>query len=163
MFEFVWYLILYWCLLKSVNHALNFLLANIWQLFSCEASLSSCNLTDWQVDSQLAIFNFAATYRPLMKKIVLQNVSHFYQGIQNWFSKQEMELSKQEMELFKQEMELFHPLPDIWSKNLFYKMSHIFTKEFKIDFQNRKCNYPNRKWNYLNRKWNYFTYFQASD
>ena len=74
-----------------------------------------------------------------------------------------MELSKQEMELLKQEMELFHPLPDLWSKNLFYQMSLIFSKEFIIDFQNRKWNYPKRKWNYLNRKWNYFTHFQISD
>ena len=36
-----------------------------------------------------------------------------------------MELSKQELELFKQEMELFHQLPDLGSKNLFYKMSLI--------------------------------------
>ena len=76
-----------------------------------------------------------------MKKNVLQNVSHFYQGGQNWFSKQEMELSKQEMELFKQETELFHPLPDLWSKYLFYKMFLIFTEVFKIDFWNRKWNY----------------------
>ena len=40
-----------------------------------------------------------------------------------------MEFSKQEIELFKREMELFHPLPDLWSKNLFYKMSLILTKE----------------------------------
>ena len=53
-------------------------------------------------------------------------------------------------------MELFHPLQDLWSKNLFYKMSIIFTKEFIIDFQNRKWNYPNRKWNYL-------SHFEASD
>ena len=66
-------------------------------------------------DTQLAIFNFAATYRPLMKKVVLQNVSHFYQGVQNWFSKQEMEFSKQEMELFI----LF---PGLQSKTLFYKI-----------------------------------------
>ena len=49
-----------------------------------------------------------------------------------------MELSKQEMELIKQEMELFHPLPDLWSKNFFYKMFLIYAKEFEIDFQNRK-------------------------
>ena len=30
----------------------------------------------------------------------------YYKGVQNWLSKQEMELSKQEMELSKQEMEL---------------------------------------------------------
>ena len=43
-----------------------------------------------------------------------------------------MELSKQETELFKQEMELFRPLPDLWSKSLFYQMSLIFTKELYI-------------------------------
>ena len=101
--------------------------------------------------------------RPLIKKLILQNVSHFHQGVHNWFSKQGMELSKQETEFFKEEMELFHPLLDLWSKNLFYKMSLIFTKEFIIDFQNREWNYPNRKRNYLNRKWNYFAHFQTSD
>ena len=77
-----------------------------------------------------------------VKKLLLQHLIHIYQGIQNWYS-------KQEMELFKQEMELFHPLPDLWSKNFFYKMSLIFTKELIIDFQNRKWNYPHRKWNYF--------------
>ena len=89
------------------------------------------------------------TSRPLMKKLLLQNVSHLIQRVQNWFS-------KQEMELFKQEMELFLQLPGLWSKNLFYKISLICSKWFKIDFQNRK-------WNYPNRKWNYFSHFQASD
>ena len=36
----------------------------------------------------------------LIKKLLLQNVSNFYQRVQNWLCKQEMELSKQEMELF---------------------------------------------------------------
>ena len=103
------------------------------------------------------------TSRPLIKKLILPNVSYFLQGVHNWFSKQEMELSLKEKELFKQEMKLFHPLPDLWSINLFYQMSLIFTKEFIIDLQNRKWNYPNRKWNYLNRKWNYFTHFQTLD
>ena len=53
-------------------------------------------------------------------------------------------------------MELFLPLPDLGSKNFFYKMFLICSKGFKIDFQNRK-------WNYPNRKWNYFSHFQASD
>ena len=96
------------------------------------------------------------TSRPLIKKLLLQNVSHLFQGFQNWFSKQEMELSKQEMGLSKQEMELFLPLPGLWSKNFFNKMFLIWSKEFKINFQNRK-------WNYPNRKWNYFSHFQASD
>ena len=60
------------------------------------------------------------------------------------------------MELSKQEMELFLPLPGLWSKNFFYKMSLIFSKGLKIDFQNRK-------WNCPNRKWNHFSHFQASD
>ena len=40
------------------------------------------------------------TSKPLIKKLLLQNVSHLIQGVKNWFSKQEMESSKQEMELF---------------------------------------------------------------
>ena len=92
----------------------------------------------------------------LGKKLLLQNVSNFYQRVQNWFWKQEMELSKQEMELFL----LF---PDLRLKNFFYKMFLNFINEFKAGFENRKWNYPNRKWNYPNRKWNYFSHFQASD
>ena len=124
------------------------------------------------------------TSRPLIKKLLLQDVSHFFKGVWDWYS-------KQEMELFKQEMELFLPLSGPWSKNYFYKNFLISTKEFKIDFQNRKQNYlnkmelfiplpgplikklliqdvshfyqgfeivfQNRKWNYLNMKWNYFS------
>ena len=107
--------------------------------------------------------SFFATCRPLIKKLLLQNVTNYYQGVQNWFSKQEMELSKQEMELSKQEMELFLSLPCFWSKNFFYNIFSIFTNEFKIGFQNRKWNYPNRKWNYPNRKLNYFTNFRTSN
>ena len=84
-----------------------------------------------------------------IKKLLLQNVFHSNQGVQNWFSKQEMELSKQEMELFI-------PFPGLWSKNFFYNIFSILTKEFKIVFQNRK-------WNFPNRKLNYFSHFQASD
>ena len=35
---------------------------------------------------------------PQIKKLLLQKVSNFEKGIQNWFSKQEIEWSKQEME-----------------------------------------------------------------
>ena len=79
--------------------------------------------------------------RPLIKTLVLQHRLHFKQGVQNWFS-------KWEMELFKQEMELFPPLPGLWSNNSFYNIISISTKEFQIDFQNRK--------------WNHFSSFQAS-
>ena len=48
----------------------------------------------------------------LIEKILLQNVSNFYQRVQNCFW-------KQEMELFKQEMELFLLFPDLRSKNFF--------------------------------------------
>ena len=48
--------------------------------------------------------------RPLIKKLLLQHVFHLFQGVQNWFCKQGMELSKQEMELFL-------PLPGLWSRN----------------------------------------------
>ena len=52
---------------------------------------------------------------PLIKKLILQKVSNFYNGVQNWCWKEEMDLSKQEMELFL----LF---PDHWSNNFFYKI-----------------------------------------
>ena len=77
------------------------------------------------------------TSRPLIKKLILQYVSHFHQGVHYIFSKQEVESSKQEMESLtsgplikklllqhlihinqkmessKQEMELFLPLPGL--------------------------------------------------
>ena len=121
---------------------------------------------------------------PLIKKCLLQHLFHIYQGVQNWFSKQEMKLSKQEMVLFL-------PLPDLWSKNFFYNIFSILPKKLEIGFQNRKWNYPKRKWNYFsrfqvsdhktffttsypyepkrlnigfqNRKWNYLSHFWASD
>ena len=71
------------------------------------------------------------TYRPLTKKLLLQHLLHIYQGIQNLFS-------KQEMELFKQEMELFILLPDLQSKNFFYKKFPTFKNESKTGFENRK-------------------------
>ena len=77
-----------------------------------------------------------------IKKLLLQNVSNFYQRVQNWFWKQEMKLSKQEMELFL----LF---PDLQSKNFFYKIFLTFTNEFKTGFENKKSKYSNRKWNYF--------------
>ena len=77
-----------------------------------------------------------------LKKSSFTTFFHFCQGVQNWFS--------------KQKMELFLPLPGLWSKNLFYTLFLICSKGLKIDFQNRK-------WNYPNRKWNYFSHFQTSD
>ena len=53
------------------------------------------------------------------------------------------------MELSKQEMELFSLLPDLQSKNLFYKRFVITSKDSKNGFENRKWNYPNREWNYF--------------
>ena len=49
-----------------------------------------------------------------------------------------MELSKQEIELSKQEMELFLLLPDLQSKNFFYKKFLTFEKESKTGFKKRK-------------------------
>ena len=60
------------------------------------------------------------------------------------------------MELSKQEMELFLLLPELQSKNLFYKMFLTYTSESKTGFENRK-------WNYPNRKRIYFSYFVTSD
>ena len=37
---------------------------------------------------------------PLIRKLLLQNVSHFYQGVRIQFFKQEMEIFKQDMDLF---------------------------------------------------------------
>ena len=53
-------------------------------------------------------------------------------------------------------MELFLLLPDLQSKNFFYKKFVTFKNESKTGFENRK-------WNYLNRKWNYFSYFVTSN
>ena len=88
-------------------------------------------------------------------------------------------------------MKLFLLLPDLQSKNFFYKIFLTSTKESKTGLENRKWNYPNRKWNYFsyflsskkktfykmllltsfenkkwnysNRKWNYFYYFLTSN
>ena len=60
-------------------------------------------------------------------------------------------------------MELFLLLPDLQSKNLFYKRFVITSEDSKNGFENRKWNYLNRKWNYLNRKWKYFSYSLTSD
>ena len=74
------------------------------------------------------------TSRPLIKKLLLQHLLHFNQEVQNWFS-------KQEMELLKQERELFPPLPGLLSINFFYNIISILTKALKIDIQNRKWNF----------------------
>ena len=60
------------------------------------------------------------------------------------------------MELSKQEMELFLILPDLQSKNFFYKKFLTFTMESKTGDEKRK-------WNYPNSKWNYFFYFLTSN
>ena len=87
-------------------------------------------LTDWLTHRQLAFLTFDASCRPLIKKLLLQNILfssripklifktgngiiqkriknffftislHIYHGIENLFPKQDMKLSKQEMELF---------------------------------------------------------------
>ena len=70
----------------------------------------------------------------LQSKRLLQNVCNFYQQVQNWFWKQEMESSEQEMESSEQEMELFFLLSELQSKNIFNKMFLIFTTEFETGF-----------------------------
>ena len=67
--------------------------------------------------------------RPLIKNLLLQNVSHLFQGVQDWFSKQEMSS--------KQEMESFIPLPGFWWKKFFYKILLNWSKWSNINFQNR--------------------------
>ena len=62
-------------------------------------------------------------------KIVLKTVNIIIQtgNVQNWFEIQEIELSKQEMELFLL-------LPDLQSKNFFYKKFLTFRNESKTGF-----------------------------
>ena len=69
------------------------------------------------------------------------------------------------MELTKQEMELFLLLPEIQSKNVFYKMFLTYTSESKTDFENRNWNYFDNaaKIGFKNRKENYFFYFLSSN
>ena len=69
----------------------------------------------------------SSTSRPLIKILILQNVSHLFKGAQNSFSNQEMELSKQELELFLS-------LLSHWTKSLLYKMLLICFKGVKIHF-----------------------------
>ena len=71
------------------------------------------------------------TSRLLIEQLLFKNVLHFHKAVQNWFSKQAMELSKKQIELFL-------PLLSLWSKNFVYKMFHIFPKEFEINSQNMK-------------------------
>ena len=70
-------------------------------------------------------------YCSMIKKLLLQKVSNFYNGVQNWCWKEEMELSKQEVELFL----LF---PNHWSNNFFYKIFLNFINEVKADFESGK-------------------------
>ena len=63
------------------------------------------------------------------------------------------------MELSKQEMELVLLLPELQSKNFFYKMFLTFINESKTSFVNRKWNYPHRKWNYLTQKFFRLNFF----
>ena len=69
----------------------------------------------------------------------------FSLGVQNWFS-------KQEMEIFKQEINFFCTLSCLWSKKFFCKILLIFAKELQ-----------NREWNHPNRKGNQISNFQPPD
>ena len=55
-------------------------------------------------------------------------LSNFYNWVQNWCWKEEMDSSKQEMELVL----LF---PDRWSNNFFYKMFLNFISEVKAELE----------------------------
>ena len=89
---------------------------------------------------------------PSIEKLLIQNVSNFYQQVQKWFWKQEIELSKQEMKWSKQEMELFLLFPDFWSKNFLYKMFLTFKNNTKTCFENIIWNYFNRKRNFCHTR-----------
>ena len=97
---------------------------------------------EFKIDFQNRKWNYLSYFQASDQKLLLPNVSHSHQGVQNWFS--------------KQEMKLFIPVSGLWSKNFFTKFFFIYTKEFKIDFQNRI-------WNSSYWKWNYLSYFKACD
>ena len=78
-------------------------------------------------------WNFFFYFLTSDQKTSFTNVSKFYQQVESWFWKEEMELSKQEMELFLL-------LLDLWSNNFFYKMVPTFTNKFKTGLKNRKWN-----------------------
>ena len=69
------------------------------------------------------------------------------------------------MGLSKQEMELFLLLPELQSKNVFYKMFLTYTSESKTDFENSNWNYFDNaaKIGFKNRRENYFFYFLSSN
>ena len=73
-------------------------------------------------------WNHFSNFQASEKKLLLQDVSHFPQGVWDWYS-------KWEMELFKQEIELFLPLSGRWSKNYFNINFLISNKEFKLIFK----------------------------
>ena len=60
-----------------------------------ELSKQEMELTKQEMELFL-LFSYLGT-----KKLILQNILHFYHGFQSQYLKQEMELSKQEMELFE--------------------------------------------------------------
>ena len=66
--------------------------------------------------------------RPPIKKPLLHNISHFNQGVQNSFSKQEMELSNQEMEFF-----LHFQASN--QKTSFTRCFTFFARSFKLIFK----------------------------
>ena len=82
----------------------------------------------FKIDFQNRKWNFFSTSRPLIKKLLLQHLLHINQGVQNWFSKQEMELPKQEMKLF-------FSIPGLWSKTSFSTSSPFSPRNSKLVFK----------------------------
>jgi len=79
------------------------------------------------------------TSKPLIKKLLLQNVSHLIQGVQNWFQNRKWNYPNRKWNYFSN-------IQASDQKTSFLKMFLIYSKELKIYFQNRKWNSPNRKW-----------------
>ena len=52
-------------------------------VYAAKQAYTFHNLTDGQTHSALAIFTYNDTYRPLMKKLFLQNIYHLFQGVSN--------------------------------------------------------------------------------
>ena len=89
------------------------------------------------------------TCRPLIKKLLWQDVSHFPKEFK-------IDIQNRKWIYLNRKWNHFSHFQADDQKTTFTNIFLISTKELKIDFQNRK-------WNYPNRKWNYFSHFQASD
>ena len=123
-----------------------------------------------------------------MKKLLIQDVLHFYQGVwdcfqnrnnlnRKWnylshFRPSDQKLLLQDVSYFskgvskwfsKQEMDLFKQEMELFLPLPVLWSKNFFNKKFLISTKEFKIDFQNRNRNYLNRKRNYFSHFRASD